>query len=321
MKKLLLLLAVTMAVLSVSAQDIIVKKNGEEIRAKVEEVGEQSIRYRKFSNLTGPIYSIARSEVFVIRYESGAKDVITPLDAPQQVAASAAPALPTRKTLERAVVAAKKAERKKMTEFGVRAEAGLSFWSFKKDFEDRLTTYKKYTTFSNQPQLQFAVSANVDHYFKKAGEGYIGGGLGFMHDASGLEILVAMNGESGTMDFRTKYDAVFANVYYGMRPVRGGFHMRVGFRLAYLMGMKLKMDCSGDFDQYWEEMADGLERNQWLKIDNSLVRSFNVYPYLDLGYAFKHVDLGVQWLYAFVAPHKEMGNRSWSLAVTCNYRF
>ena len=82
MKSILFLAAFMLLSMSASAQDVIVKKNGEEIRAKVEEVGEQSIRYRKFTNLTGPVYSIARGEVFVIRYESGAKDIITPLDRP-----------------------------------------------------------------------------------------------------------------------------------------------------------------------------------------------------------------------------------------------
>ena len=80
MKRILFQAAFMLLSTTVSAQDVIVKKNGEEIRAKVEEVGEQSIRYRKFTNLMGPVYSIARGEVFVIRYESGAKDIITPLD-------------------------------------------------------------------------------------------------------------------------------------------------------------------------------------------------------------------------------------------------
>ena len=65
MKRILFLAAFMLLSTTVSAQDVIVKKNGEEIRAKVEEVGEQSIRYRKFTNLTGPVYSIARGEVFL----------------------------------------------------------------------------------------------------------------------------------------------------------------------------------------------------------------------------------------------------------------
>ena len=46
MKRILFLAAFMLLSTTVSAQDVIVKKNGEEIRAKVEEVGEQSIRYR-----------------------------------------------------------------------------------------------------------------------------------------------------------------------------------------------------------------------------------------------------------------------------------
>ena len=95
MKRILFLAAFMLLSMAASAQDIIVKKNGEEIRAKVEEVGERSIRYRKFTNLTGPVYSISRSEVFVIRYESGAKDIITPLDRP--AAAGKRPDPPSRR--------------------------------------------------------------------------------------------------------------------------------------------------------------------------------------------------------------------------------
>lgn len=97
---------------SASAQDIIVKKNGEELQVKVEEVGEQSVRYRKFSNLGGPIYSISRDEIFIIRYESGDRDVISSLETPASESADT-PVLPTRVDVERAVVMAKEAERKR----------------------------------------------------------------------------------------------------------------------------------------------------------------------------------------------------------------
>ena len=59
----------------VRGQDIIVKKNGDEINAKVEQVLDKEIMYRKFENLTGPIYSIAKADVFMIKYENGSKDV------------------------------------------------------------------------------------------------------------------------------------------------------------------------------------------------------------------------------------------------------
>lgn len=57
------------------AQDVIVLHNGDEIKAKVEEVGTDEVRYRKFENPSGPVYTIKRADVFMIRYESGGRDV------------------------------------------------------------------------------------------------------------------------------------------------------------------------------------------------------------------------------------------------------
>jgi hypothetical protein len=63
-------------------QDIIVQKNGEEIKAKVEQVLDTEIRYRKFDNLGGPQYVIKKAEVFMIKYENGSKDLFTTEPAP-----------------------------------------------------------------------------------------------------------------------------------------------------------------------------------------------------------------------------------------------
>jgi hypothetical protein len=58
-------------------QDVIVRKNGEEIKARVEQILDTEIKYRKADNLTGPIYSIKKADVFMIKYENGTKDVFT----------------------------------------------------------------------------------------------------------------------------------------------------------------------------------------------------------------------------------------------------
>ena len=57
------------------AQDIIIMRNGDEVQAKVEEVGQTEIKYKKFSNLEGPSYSVSKAQVFMIRYENGQRDV------------------------------------------------------------------------------------------------------------------------------------------------------------------------------------------------------------------------------------------------------
>lgn len=57
------------------AQDLITTKNGEDIQAKVLEVGLKTVKYKKFSNLEGPEYTMLRDEILIIRYENGEKDI------------------------------------------------------------------------------------------------------------------------------------------------------------------------------------------------------------------------------------------------------
>lgn len=59
------------------AQDVIVKKNAEEIEARVIRIGETSITYKKYTNLDGPEYVIPKKDVFMIKYENGTKEVFT----------------------------------------------------------------------------------------------------------------------------------------------------------------------------------------------------------------------------------------------------
>lgn len=76
MKRFILILSFVLAgVTAISAQDLIVKKNGEDQQAKILEVGQNEIKYRKWDNLEGPIYSIPVSEILLIRYENGTNEV------------------------------------------------------------------------------------------------------------------------------------------------------------------------------------------------------------------------------------------------------
>ena len=56
------------------AQDIIVKKDGGTIQAKVIEVGKYELKYKKFDNQDGPTYTISTQELQSINYENGTKD-------------------------------------------------------------------------------------------------------------------------------------------------------------------------------------------------------------------------------------------------------
>jgi hypothetical protein len=75
MKKAFLAFAQTLIVTFCFAQDIIIKVNGEEIKSKILEVNQGEIKYKVFDYQSGPSYTVSKSEIFMIRYENGSKDI------------------------------------------------------------------------------------------------------------------------------------------------------------------------------------------------------------------------------------------------------
>ncbi len=59
------------------AQDIIIKRNADEIEAIVKEIGINTVTYKRYSNPNGPDYTISKSEIFMIKYANGEKEVFT----------------------------------------------------------------------------------------------------------------------------------------------------------------------------------------------------------------------------------------------------
>lgn len=60
-----------------SAQDIIIKKSQEEIKAKVFEINPTEVKYFKYENLDGPVYIIPKSDISMIIFENGMKEIIS----------------------------------------------------------------------------------------------------------------------------------------------------------------------------------------------------------------------------------------------------
>lgn len=78
MKKIILLAFASMLSCAYGySQDSITKKNGDDIQAKVIEVGISEIKYKKFDNLEGPVFTIPKSDVLLVRYQNGSKDIFT----------------------------------------------------------------------------------------------------------------------------------------------------------------------------------------------------------------------------------------------------
>lgn len=71
-----------------SAQDVILKKDNTTVLSKVLEITSTEIKYKKWSNQEGPIYSINRSEVTRINFQNGDVEQFTeeavPITPPQQ---------------------------------------------------------------------------------------------------------------------------------------------------------------------------------------------------------------------------------------------
>ena len=78
MKKLFSVVILTiLSGICVLAQDVITRKNGEDIQAKVLEVGQNEVKYVKSSSPDGPTYIISKADIFQITYKDGTKDVFS----------------------------------------------------------------------------------------------------------------------------------------------------------------------------------------------------------------------------------------------------
>jgi hypothetical protein len=75
MKTLWLLITVLFVSLSAFSQDTVFKTDGELIAAKVLEVSSTEIRYRLEADTTGPVYVLPKTDVYMVEYASGRKEV------------------------------------------------------------------------------------------------------------------------------------------------------------------------------------------------------------------------------------------------------
>lgn len=79
-KTLLLAIAGTLALNTVTAQDKLFKKNGDMLEVKVTEVTARTVSYKKSDNTGGPSYTINKADVSKIEYENGTEDFFAPTE-------------------------------------------------------------------------------------------------------------------------------------------------------------------------------------------------------------------------------------------------
>ena len=78
--KIATLLTFVFSIAFAQAQDIIIKKNGDEIKCKVMEISSTQVNYKLQQindSIVNPILSVAKAAVFMIKYENGTKDVFS----------------------------------------------------------------------------------------------------------------------------------------------------------------------------------------------------------------------------------------------------
>ena len=96
MKKILLILSVLCS-LSAMAQDVIVKRNGEELQCKILEVSKNEVKYKRWTNQDGPSFAEKKSDIFMIKYENGEKEVVA-YESPALETPAVVPSLSTTKS-------------------------------------------------------------------------------------------------------------------------------------------------------------------------------------------------------------------------------
>ncbi len=75
MKQLFTIILLSLLTNTMVSQDIIIKKNGEEISSKIIEINEAQVKYRKGSQSDGPLYSLNVSEIILIKFADGTNEV------------------------------------------------------------------------------------------------------------------------------------------------------------------------------------------------------------------------------------------------------
>lgn len=287
-KYIVLCVALCAAATSLRAQDMIVLRNAkaEEIPAKVLEVGETQIRYRKFSNPDGPVYTIGKSEVFFIRYENGEKEVISsyeasPANASSASARSTSPAVvygSSAAQASRYAAAKRQPLRDRSWEIGVTPMFGTSAMFLADD--------------DSWIGLGIGFNVGANYYFSRYSSGCVGASLGFTYHMLGTDY----GGDSDMVDLST-FDMDF---YYGAAGsgLGSAFGGKVGLALNVPLSCKM-----GEYDM--SDMLNGV----------------SVGLFTQVGWTWKHSDFGFRLQYNFTNMFQEIDSSLFRMGMYYTYRF
>ncbi len=93
--------------------DRLIFRNGDEVGVRIDEITPDLIKYHRADNLQGPLFSVRKADVFMVRYANGTKEVFTaavPAAAPPSTAPLAIPPPPSSYTQANLALAQRRAE-------------------------------------------------------------------------------------------------------------------------------------------------------------------------------------------------------------------
>jgi hypothetical protein len=285
---------------TVFAQDVITLKNGDEIKAKVQEVGLSDVKYKKYDNLTGPLYTLLKSEIFMIKYENGDKDVFVTQNQPMQEKQASTPANSNVQQngysqVNAGTPQAKVPFREKNYEIGIQLDGGFGYL-YSSDLNGRYED-------ENNGGFMGGGGIFVDIYPSKTNVFLLGTGLSYW-------------GHYYMTDYDADYSLSYVNwdLYWGARAplnISGvKLYAKVGLRLGFLTGGTISFE-------------NGTETNS-----KSLFNSTIFGMMTEWGYPTKHFDFGVKGFWMMTNSLKsdafsygDFSSGIWGITFTCAYRF
>jgi hypothetical protein len=314
MKKILILAVALIGSATVTlAQDIITLKNGDEIKAKVQEIGLSDVKYKKFENANGPTYTLLKTEIFMIKYENGEKDVFTTQNQPAQEKQLLLPASPTVRQNDYSTPAGSGVQqneyshindmtkrgkvplREKNYEIGIQLDGGFGYFYM----SDLNGNYES----ENNVGLMGGGGLFLDIYPSKTNIWSLGTGVSYW-------------GHYYMTDYDADYSFSYINwdVYWGARDPLGvsgvKLYAKVGLRLSFLQDVVLTS-------------SDGTVSHAKSGFNST---AFGLMT--EWGYPTKHFDFGIKafWMptniwKSDVFRDSDFSSGMWGITFACAYRF
>ena len=218
---------------SISAQDLIVLKNGNMIEANVLEISPTEIKYKRFDHLDGPTIVILVTDVLSIRYENGRTEIINAIPATEQINSQTESSQNTAIATDKFI-------------FGINANAGGAIgYAYKGGSGAGVNIELGKGNFTSEinllfPSGGFGLLITFNGFFhSRIGGFYLGGGVGYIYTANAYSWFHSAGSHINTIGLNLGYKFVLSSGLY----FRTGAYIGVGIDWATYY-----LPPSGQFD-------------------------------------------------------------------------